>query len=161
MDPAVTFPGYRADTPLLWALVALATLEMLVVHLFVWLKWPGAAWVLTALSAAFLVWLVRLIRSLKRFPHSIESDRLHLCLGSLRTVAVPIDHIAGIRTSWGSGAAKTPGVANLVLISAPNRIIDVAPPIAGRRRPVSAVAISVDDPPAFDAALAARGVRVA
>ena len=158
---ATTFAGSRADTPMLWALAALATLETLVVHLFVWLKWPTVAWVLTVVSVAFLIWLVRMIGSLKRLPHSIEGDRLVLRLGSLRTVAVPIAQIAGVRSNWDSGGTRAHGVTNLVLIAASNRIVDIAPPIAGRRGPSHAVAISVDDPVAFDAALAARGVTIA
>ena len=146
---------------MLWVLAALATLETIVVHLFLWLKWPTVALVLTVASVIFLLWLVRLIRSLRRCPHSVEGDRLHLRLGSVRTVEVPIGQVAAVRTSWASGGATAPGVTSLVLMAAPNRIVDLSPPVAGRRGPVKAVAISVDDAVAFDAALAARGIPIA
>ena len=157
MAAAETFSGHRGITPMLWAFAALATIELLVVHLFVSLKWPAVAWILTAVTLLSIVWLVRFITSFKRCPHALEAERLHLRMGSLRSIEVPLAHVVAVRSHWPSGAEKEPTTANLVPMAFPNRIIDIDPPLAGRRGPLSAVAIRVDDPEGFDAALAARG----
>ena len=153
-----TFSGHRGITPMLWAFAALATIELLVVHLFVSLKWPAVAWLLSLITAISLIWLVRFITSFKRCPHALEADRLRLRMGSMRTIDIPLAHVVEVRSHWPSGAEKKPATANLVPIAFPNRLIGLHPPIAGRRGPISAVAIRVDDPDGFDAALAARGV---
>jgi hypothetical protein len=145
---------------MLWAFAALATIELLVVHLFLSLVWPTVAWVLTIATATSLVWLLRFITSFKRCPHALESDRLRLRMGSLRTIDIPLANIVGVRSHWPSGAEKSAASANLVPLAFPNRLIDFSPPVAGRRGPLSAVAIRIDDPGSFDAALAARGVKL-
>lgn len=145
---------------MLWAIFALATLETLVVHLFLWLKWPTVAAVLTLLSAAFLVWLVWLVRSLKTCPHRLDGETLRLRMGSFKRCDVALSQVARVRTSWASGEANAPGTVRLVLVAAPNRLIELSSPIPGRRRPIGAVAISVDDPAAFDTALAGRGIAI-
>jgi len=155
-----TFSGHRGITPMLWAFAALATIELLVVHLFVSLKWPALAWILSVLTLLSIVWLVRFITSFKRCPNVIDTDKLRLRMGSLRTIEVPLAHVVEVRSHWPSGAEKKPGTANLVPIAFPNRLIGLHPPITGRRGPISTVAIRVDDPEAFDAALVARGVKV-
>lgn len=161
MSPVATeFPGHRADTPMLWALFALATLETFVVHLFLWLKWPAVASVLTLLSAGFLIWLVRLIRSLKTCPHCLDGDTLRLRMGSFKRFDIGLSQVARVRRSWASGEADAPGTASLVLMAAPNRLVELSSPVPGRRRPIGAVAISVNDPGAFDDALAARGIVI-
>ncbi len=157
---AETFSGHRGITPMLWAFAALATIELLVVHLFVSLKWPALAWILSVLTLLSIAWLVRFIISFKRCPHMIDTEKLRLRMGSLRTLDVPLAHVVEIHSHWPSGTEKSPGTANLVPIAFPNRIIGLHPPIAGRRGPISAVAIRVDDPQAFDVALAARGLKV-
>jgi len=156
-----TFSGHRGITPMLWAFAALATIELLVVHLFVSLKWPAIAWALSMITILSIAWLVRFIMSFKRCPHALDADRLHLRMGSLRTIVVPIAHIVALRSHWPSGAEKEATCANLVPIAFPNRLVEINPSVAGRRGSLSAVAIRVDDPAAFDVALAARGVIVA
>jgi hypothetical protein len=158
---AETFSGHRGIAPMLWVFASLAVIEMLVVHLFVSLKWPAAAWGLTLATLLALAWLVRFITSFKRCPHSVDGERLHLRMGSLRTISVPLSHVAAVRTQWPSGAEKAPGSVNFVPVAFPNRLVDLDPPIAGRRGPLSTVAIRLDEPERFDAALVARGVTLA
>jgi hypothetical protein len=158
---AETFSGHRGIAPMLWVFASLATIELVVVHLFVALKWPAAAWGLTIVTASSIAWLVRYITSYKRCPHRLESDALCLRMGSLRSIVIPVAHVAGVLSSWPSGAEKAVGSINLVPIAFPNRLVDLDPPMAGRRGPLSTIAIRLDDPAAFDAALAARGVPIA
>jgi hypothetical protein len=157
---AETFSGHRGIAPMLWVFASLATTELVVVHLFVALKWPAAAWGLTIVTALSIAWLVRYITSYKRCPHRLESDALCLRMGSMRSIVIPIAQVAGVRTHWASGAEKAAGSVNLVPIAFPNRLVDIDPPIAGRRGPLSTIAIRLDDPAAFDASLAARGVTI-
>lgn len=158
--PAETFSGHRGIAPMLWVFASLASIELIIVHLLVSLKWPAAAWALTLMTLASLVWLVRFITSFKRCPHNIDGGRLHLRMGSLRTISVPLSHVAAVRSQWPSGDEKVPGSVNLVPVAFPNRLVDLDPPIAGRRGPLSSVAIRLDEPERFDAALAARGVNL-
>jgi hypothetical protein len=137
---------------------ALAVIELLVVHLFLSLSWPALAWVLTLATAASVIWLVRFITSFKRCPHMIEADHLRLRMGSLRTIDVPLAQVTQVRRQWESGAEKSPGTTNLVPIAFPNRLVDVDPPIVGRRGPIRSIAIRLDEPAAFDAALSSRGI---
>jgi hypothetical protein len=158
---AETFSGHRGIAPMLWVFASLASIELIVVHLFVSLKWPAAAWALTLMTLASLIWLVRFITSFKRCPHSLDGERLNLRMGSLRTISVPLEHVAAVRTQWPSGAEKAPGSVNLVPVAYPNRLVDLDPPITGRRGPLSTVAIRLDELDRFDAALASRGVKIA
>ncbi|MCY7397865.1 MAG: hypothetical protein LH466_03370 [Sphingomonas bacterium] len=155
---AESFSGHRGIAPMLSVLAALAVIEMLVVHLFVSLKWPSVAWLLTIVSTASIIWLVRFITSFKRCPHTIDADHLRLRMGSLRTIDVPLMQVAQVRRQWESGAETNRDTANLVPIAYPNRLIDIHPPINGRRGPLRAIAIRLDEPAAFDAALSSRGI---
>jgi hypothetical protein len=64
----------------------------------------------------------------------------------------------GCAQKLAAGAHKEAGVRNLVPLAYPNRMLVLSPPLADRR-PVHAVMIRLDDPAAFDAVLAAQGVR--
>lgn len=153
----VTFANDRGVTPMLWVFSALAVIEMIVMHLFVALKWPWIGWPLTALSALSVGWLVLWIRSWRRLPHELEDDVLTLHMGSLRSVRLPLSHIAAVTPSMAD--LRAPGTRNLVPIAYPNRMIVLAAPSAGRR-PAGRYAVRIDDAAAFDAALAAAGVSV-
>ncbi len=135
---------------MMWALAALSSIELLVVHLLVALRWPMIGWPLSLLSAAGLVWVVALIRSFSRRPHRLCEGVLHLYAGSLRHLVIPTANIARISADWEAGAHKGADAINLALIAHPNRMIELAEPLGRRRR----ILIRLDDPSAFDAALA-------
>ena len=147
----VTFANHRGVTPMLWVFSALAVTEMVVVHLFVALKWPWIGWPLTILSALSVIWLIGWIRSWPRLLHRLENGTLTLHFGSLRSVAVPLADIAEVTPAV--DALRDPGTRNLVPIAYPNRMIVLKSPAPGRRGTMR-YAIRVDDPGAFDAAMA-------
>lgn len=149
------FEYHRTLAPMMWALASIATVELLAVHLLISLRWPLVAWPLTLLSAAGIAWIVVLIRSFERLPHTLSADVLTLRAGRLRQFSVQRRDIAGIRSSWDSGAEKGPETSNLALITYPKRIVDLATPIITRRGLVRHIAIALDDPAAFDLALGA------
>ncbi len=153
------FENHRGVTPLLWVFTSLACLELLGVHLFLSLTWPWLAWPLTALSGVTIFWLVRWIRSWKRLPHRLSGDALTLHMGSLRSMTVPLAKIEMIHTLVSDAVMKTPGTVRLVPVAYPNRLIRLTAPLADRRK-TRQIAIRLDDPAAFDAAMGERGIRV-
>lgn len=152
-----TFANHRGVVPMLAAFAGLATLELLLVHLFVALKWPRIGWPLTVVSAISLVWLIAWIRSWRRMPHELDGNLLILRMGSLRSMSLPLAAIEGISTKVSRDILKQPGTRNLVPVAFPNRLILLREPLPDRRRTIR-VAVRVDDPASFDAALSAAGV---
>ena len=147
------FAYYRGLEPLLWAFVALATIELLVVHLVVSSHWHRAAWPLTALTALSLLWMVRWVRSFRRLPHRLTAGELVLNLGSLRSVAVPLSSIIKVRDHWDGALLRDKTTLVLSPIAYPNRMIEIDPPLVTKRRAIERIAFRADDPAAFDAAM--------
>jgi hypothetical protein len=151
----LAFSYDRALAPLLWAFGFIMTVELAIVHILVSALWSAAAaMILSALSLATLVWLVLLIRSLKRLPVLVEADGVTMRVGSLRSVCVPRDRIAGVRTAWPREALKQRSVLNLALINYPNVMLDLDSPLPVRSRRLQALAHRLDDPAGFVAAVA-------
>ena len=154
------FDQHRGIAPILWVFASLALLELLVVHLVMASRWPSLAWPMTLVTGASVVWLVAWTRSFKRRPHELDDDRLRLHFGSLRSIDIPLHSLRAVRTSWDGVDLKRPGTINFVPVAYPNRMVEIDPPIAGRKRSISAVAFRVDDPTAFDAAIVERGIAI-
>jgi len=151
---AEAFSYGRALAPLMWAFAAILTVELVVVHLLVLLLWSQlAAWILSVLSFATLVWVVLLIRSFPRLPVLVDAQGVTMRVGTLTSVRVPEAHIAGLRTSWPSEALKDRAVLNLAMINYPNVMLDLDPPLPRRRRAIRAVAHRLDDPAGFARAI--------
>jgi hypothetical protein len=145
---------------MLWVFVALAACEMLLVHLFVALRWPAVGWPLSLLSVGSLLWFIFWIRSFRQKPHSLSTGELHLNTGSLRTLPVPISAIECVSSSWGSGEHKSKGATNVVPLAYPNRMLRLRHPIETRKGLCDRIAFRVDDPATFDAAMETLGIRV-
>lgn len=147
-----TFAYHRGIAPMMWAFASLAIIELVVVHFVVAMHWPSIGWPLTILSATGLVWLIAWIRSFAKRPHRLEGGVLHLYCGSLRHLGVPLENVARVESQWQAGAMRAPGAINLALIAHPNRVLHLEQP-CGRLRTIF---LRLDDPVAFDAALAGR-----
>jgi hypothetical protein len=153
--PTLAFSYDRALAPLLWALAFIMLVELAVTHLIVsGLAGRTAAATLSLLSFAILVWIVLLIRSLKRRPVLVDETGVTMRIGFLRSVEVPLDRIAGVRTAWPREMLKQRSVLDLALINYPNVMLDLDPPLPVRRRNLKAVAHRLDDPGGFVAAVA-------
>lgn len=148
------FPYHRSLAPMLWMFVLLAGTELFVVHFLVSFWSVPVALILSVLSLATIVWMIGLIRSLKRLPVRIADGKLVFRAGTLRCVETPLINIAGVRLHWSAEDLKAPGVLNLALIAYPNVIVDLVEPVPGRR-PVRAIAHRLDDGAAFVKALSA------
>jgi hypothetical protein len=155
--PPLAFSYSRALAPLMWAFACIMAAELAVTHLLVASLWsPTAAAILSGLTFAALVWTVLLIRSFGRLPVVVGDGEILMRLGSLKSVHVPAGQVAGVRTSWPSGAEKRRGVLNLALINYPNVMLDLDPPLTGtgaRERALTAVAHRLDDAAGFAAAV--------
>lgn len=151
--------GYgRALAPLMWVFATIMALELVLVHLLVSALWNHvAALVLSSISLAALVWTIAFIRSLHRCPVLVDEEGVTMRIGSLTSVRVPRDHIAGLRTAWPREDLKQRGVLNFAMINYPNVMLDLDPPLARRRRPLVAIAHRLDDPAGFAAAVARIG----
>ena len=142
---------------MMWVLVAIASVELVVVHFLLALLWPWLALVLSAFSLATILWLVSAIRSFRSLPVLVDGDRIILRAGRLKGVEVAPMNVAGLRGSWDAAALKEPGVFNLALIAYPNVVVDLRVPIPVGRRTVRSVAHRLDEPAAFAAAIKALG----
>lgn len=138
---------------MLWAFVAVASIELVVVHLLVALWRPRVALILSALSLLSIAWLVGVIRSFGRLPVLIDDDRLVMRVGTLKHLVVPRGHVKGLRAAWDGATFKRPGAVKLSLLAYPNVVVEIDPPIAGWRAPVSLVGHRLDDPVGFAQAL--------
>ena len=138
---------------MLWVFTGLVVIEAAVMHGLLAFWFPTAALILSALSLATLLWLVALIRSFKRLPVVIGDGVLLWRCGTRRSVAIPLDRIAGLRAAWDNALVKDRATLNCALVAWPNIVIDLTPPIDLGGRPISRLAHKLDDPDAFIAAL--------
>jgi hypothetical protein len=153
----MAFAYHRSLAPMLWVFVALASAELVIVHLLLVLWKPWLAWTLSALSFATIGWIVGVILSFRRRPVRIADGALVMRAGALKRIVVPLDRVAGLRAGWSAADLKRRDVLNLALLAWPNVVVELTEPIAMRGRPIRAIAHKLDDPAAFAAAL--RGLE--
>jgi hypothetical protein len=150
---AQEFAYHRSVAPMMWVLVAIASVELVVTHVLVGLfaGWWVAA-VLSVLTLPSVIWLVSVIASMRRLPVTLDAERLVMRVGTLRLIVVPTASIAGLRREFDRAAVKDGATRNLALIAWPNVMVEVDPPLAGRRS-IRWVAHRLDDPVAFAEAI--------
>lgn len=151
---AQAFAYHRALAPTLGVLLGLALVETMVLHIVAMALWGWRIAILLGLADLSLaVALIGLLRAIRRHPVTIVDGVLTMRVGRLKTIAVPLDRVRGLRQSWTRDNLKAPGVVNLALANWPNVMIDIDPPIAHRRRPITAIAHKLDAPGDFATAL--------
>lgn len=149
----MSFTYHRAVTPMLWAFVGIAGIELIVDHLLVAMWKPKVALSLSALTIPSVIWLIGVIRSCRRLPVLIEEDRLVLRVGTLKRVDVPRGQVVGLRETWDGSVFKARDALKLSLLAYPNVVVAIDPPVVGRRGPIRLIGHRLDDPAAFAAAL--------
>lgn len=142
---------------MMWVFVAIASVELVVVHFLVAMWRPWVALTLSVLSLAGILWLVAVIRSFRTLPVRIGDGRLVMRAGRLRSIETTLGNVAGLRGHWDAAALKERGILNLALIAYPNVVVDLREPIVTKRGSVRAIAHRLDDPHAFVAAIEALG----
>jgi hypothetical protein len=132
-------------------LVALVAAETPAVHLLlVAVGAPTAAWIATALSSYSALWFVGDAHALRHGGVAIAGDALELELGVRWRARIPLSAIA--RVSRGSDAE-----IDLALAGA-NVVVELHEPVElsglfGRRRSARSIALDLDEPDAFIAAV--------
>lgn len=152
----LAFAYHRALAPMLWVFVAVATLELFVVHILVSIWSVRLALALSALTVASILWFVWLIRSFRRLPVLLDEAGLLMRSGGLVSICIGLPDVSGVRGHFPSEALKSRAVLNLAMLSYPNVIVDLAEPIRRGRREIRHIAHRLDDPAGFVAALDAR-----
>jgi hypothetical protein len=170
------FGGYRAAAPagfshhreaalraILPAIPLMIPGDFLLVHaLFKGLA-PWLRWTLHGSTVYAVLWLVGFYATLKARPHQVQEGWVDLHLGLLKSVTFPMSHILSIsplpefdddwaRHAHMKGMQKLVAKGNTIfelMLSEPVRVLG----LLGPGRPTNRIAVSVDDPAAFLAAL--------
>jgi hypothetical protein len=155
------FPYHRQLSPMLWVLVALATVEIAALHLLLWHWSRVLTLILGGGSAAALVFLVALILSFRARPVALGETSLRVRVGFLVDADVPLSEIAFAQSGFTPADYMPGALLKASLLAYPNAVvllrrdIDLPGPF-GRLRPVHAVAVAVDEPARFLLAIGAR-----
>ncbi len=141
--------------------LGLATLaEVAAVHLLL-SRWSvTAAWVATVAGLASLTWIMRDYRSVRGTPHRVLADQVEIRRGLLWRADIPMEKIRAVRVPTSSERSDASGAVDLLLWlpAAPWVLLEMDAPItvrglAGIKRQVRRLGVSVDDPPGFAAAV--------
>jgi hypothetical protein len=115
---------------------------------------PTVAWISTASSAYTLVWLVGDAQAIRLYPVAIVGDALRVTVGVRWRVTIPRADIASVTRT----RTVPDGALSLALFE-PTVLVTLRAPIEvrgllGRRRVADRIALTIDDPDAFIAAVA-------
>jgi hypothetical protein len=134
-------------------------IETLAFH-FLLMRWhPAAAWGLTLLNIASIVWLIRDDRALGSSVMEVGDEMVTLQAGRRFTVRVPRAMVAEARAvSWKEALPRrAPGYLKGSGFTAPNVLVcfraPVSVPVFGASRPVERIGLRLDDAAGFVAAL--------
>ena len=170
------FGGFRADAPtgfshhreaalraILPAIPLMIPGDFLLVHALFKGAAPWLRWALHGSTIYAVLWLVGFYATLKTRPHQLRDGQLELHLGLLKSVSFPVSHLLSAsrlpefdddwaRHAHMKGVQKLVAKGNSILelrLSEPVRVTG----LLGPGRPTDRLAVSVDDPAAFLAAL--------
>ena len=152
----LAFAYHRALAPMMWSFVALASLELFVIHFLVSIWSVRLALLLSALTIATILWLAWLILSFRRLPVLLDEEALLMRSGRLLSLRVPLEQVEAVRGHFSSEALKSRAVPNFAMLSYPNLLVDLREPIRRGRRSIGHLAHRLDDPAGFIAALKTR-----
>lgn len=146
---------------LLAALLIVMVLELVGVHVLVQQWHAGAAWVLTALSAYGILWILGDYRALALRMTEIHAEGLVVRLGLRWNVTIPFSAVEALYPI--TPHTVLPKRQHLTAVAAGNpaylmtfRHPVQAAGIYGIEKPLSSLAFSVDDPARFEADLTRR-----
>ena len=138
-------------------------IETAVLHLWLAGRHPAIAWSLTLVSLATFAWLAADWRAMGRAGISVTAHAVELRIGRRFAADVPRTSITGVvRPTWRDlpepGSPAAAGFVDLTKPAEPNVLLTLASPVhvrlpGGLRRPVKRLALHVDDPDGFVAAL--------
>jgi hypothetical protein len=142
-----------------WLVVAgligfLVIVETIVTHILLAMASPLVAWIATAGSAYLLLWLIADAHAIRLHPVAIRGRTLHVTIGVRWRVAIPLAAIASVTEI----RTVPEGAQNLALLE-PTVLVTLRAPVEirgllGVRRRADRIALTIDDPKAFIAAVA-------
>jgi hypothetical protein len=152
-------PGFamRSTGWLLYAGVLgfLVVVETAAAHIALAMWSPVVAWISTLSSAYALVWLAGDAHAIRLYPVAVIGDTLRVTVGVRWRAAIPLADVVSVTEtrSVPDGALSLALVEPTVLVTlrAPVEVIG----LLGRRRRADRIALTIDDPGAFIAAVAA------
>jgi hypothetical protein len=135
----------------------LIVVETAAAHIALAMWKPVIAWISTISSVYALIWLVGDAQAIRLYPVAITGDTLRVTIGVRWRAAIRLADIASVTetTSVPAGALSLALVAPTVLVTlrAPVEVVG----LLGRRRRADRIALTIDDPRAFIAAVAGGG----
>lgn len=160
-DDAESFACHAYAVPVIAALAVLQVLEIAIVHFVLIHLNTLAAWILFALGAWGLVFVVALLKSLRLRPVLLLPSGVLVRSGFVVEMFVPYAAIARVEGGWAGCKPEGKGVLDLSILSTPNAVLRLARPVAretmfGATRPVTTIGLRLDEPAAFLTALRAR-----
>ena len=160
---AYTYRSARSKPFVVGISIAIAV-ETLALHALLWQRYPYLAWTLTALSILGILWFARDYVAMGQGAVYIDESELHLIIGRRVNVRVPRARIAQVVTPTFRDL-PTPGTnqgvdfLNPTKPATPNVLLMLREPmtlrVPGRQRTIRRIALHLDDPAAFIAALSA------
>lgn len=152
-------PGFamRSTGWLLYAgvLCFLVVVETAAAHIALAMWKPVIAWISTIISAYALIWLVGDAQAIRLYPVAIAGGALRVMIGVRWRTTIPLADITAVTETQTvpdgalSLALLVPTV--LVTLRAPVEVVG----LLGRRKRADRIALTIDDPRAFIAAVAA------
>lgn len=143
---------------MLAAMGLLLVVETFLVHLIV-RHWSNtAAWVLTLASLYTLLWVIGDYQAIRLRPIILDSERLHLRAGQRWRLSIPYSLVADLRPP-AKIDAQSADYVNFAIAGEPSLLLELTATVEalgllGRRKQVRCVGLTLDDPKAFQSALA-------
>jgi hypothetical protein len=133
----------------------LIVVETAAAHIALVMWKPVIAWIATISSAYALVWLAGDAHAIRLYPVVVAGGTLRVTVGVRWRAAIPLADIASVTETHNvpDGALSLALIEPTVLVTlrAPVEVIG----LLGRRRRADRIALTIDDPAAFIAAVAA------
>jgi hypothetical protein len=135
---------------IIMALVLVTALEIVGLHLLVHRWSHGLAWLLSALGAYGVIWLLADYRAARLRPILAGEDGLHVRLGLRWTLRIPYACISAIQPSGTAPPRRGAGYLKATLIGPPRMVMELREPLEadglyGLRKRVQRIGLAVDD----------------
>lgn len=145
----VSFTRHRYEMPTLAVFIAIAVVELLVVHLLVSLWSATAAWVLSGLTALMLGQIVLLVDGMIRWPTIIDSDGITVRYGRRGEIFVPLAQVVSVEDVAFRLEEKGADTFRATVLAQPNLAIRLSEPLKYKRRNLLSIAMRLDEPASF------------
>lgn len=139
-------------------IAVLIAAETLGVHIFLMHRSRIAAWTVTLSDLWVIVWLIRDHRAMRRQPTTIDENALHFRFGLRWSATIDRANIVSIEPPRNESDWKRKDVVKASLLDDPKLMLRLREPVVangpfGIKRPITALALTPDDPAGFVAAL--------